>query len=424
VKPTFLLPDDAGLDGLRAIREQGLARAVPELHLADETAQVQLVGYSRGLRATLEVRAGDRHFTVKCFARDPSAEADLYATLAKAGLASEDSGIRVPRLLAFERRLKMVAISWLEGSSGSDLIVGGDGARAGDLAARWIERSATLEANVRRAAGSGEVLSRAGHWNSALAAADASLGVLAEALTRRLAATLQVEPSVRLVNGRFYLRHVLDLGDAAGVIDWSDFGCGCLEIDAGMFLASLWRTRRHKSRAREAARAEDVFLGRTASLLDERRLAWYRSGALMSLAYHCLARRRDDWLDRAGDFLTEAAQSLDAAIPPPRALRRPAHGVAPRPDILEQRGGGRVTPEHPIGGRGVEESLDDVIARLDDAQRFIVGDLASLADELFQGDTVALVCQLISARDLSAKDLARVIALLQERQREMEGLNP
>src|SRR5262245_64930486 len=109
MKPTPILPDDAALDGLRVIRSVGLAQVLPELRLDDGAAEYRLVGYSRGLRATLEVRAGDRHFAVKCFARDPSAEVEMYATLAHAGVASEGSGIRVPRLLAFEHRLKIIA---------------------------------------------------------------------------------------------------------------------------------------------------------------------------------------------------------------------------------------------------------------------------------------------------------------------------
>src|SRR5262245_28316992 len=393
MKPTDLLPDDATLPGLVAIRAVGLARAVPGLHLGDEPVQLRLVGYSRGLRATLEAHAGDRHFAIKCFARDPSAEAEAYAFLESAGLASDGSGIRVPRVLAFERPLMILVIGWLEGPSGNDLINNGAGARAGILAARWIERSAALEARVRRAAGSGEILARAGHWTIALAAADPSLGVMAATLTRRLADTVQPEPTIHLVNGRFYVRHVLDLGDAAGVIDWDNFGCGCLEIDAGMFLAGLWRARRHESKAQEATRAESAFLRHTGGLLDARRLAWYRAGALLSHAYHLLARRKDDWLDRAGAFLSEASRSLEAAF-------------KAAPTIAHRHNGQR------LASRGMEDRAE--------VRRSIVGGLASLADDLYEGDTAALVCQLIRARDMNAHDLARVITLLQERHRELE----
>lgn len=433
MKPTLSLPDDAALPGLAAIGALGLARAVPQLQLGDEPVEVLLVGYSRGLRATLEVRAGDRHFAVKCFARDPSSEADAYTILERAGLASGRSGIRVPRLLVFERPLMTLAISWLEGPTANDLITGGGGARAGSLAARWIERSTEIEATVRRAAGSGEILARADHWTSALAAADASLGVMAATLTRRLEATVQVETRARLVNGRFYVRHVLDLGDAGGVIDWGNFGFGCVEIDAGMFLGGLWRVRRHEARALEAARAEEAFLRGTAGLLDERRLAWYRAGALLSHAYHSLARRKNDWLDRAGDFLSEGARSLEAVFPAAPARRGAVHGVAPRPEAPERKDA--VSPNGPeTAAPSRTESITHrragpgrVHRTKADPQRLrhsIMGDLASLADELFEGDTAALVCQLINARDMNADDLARVIALLQVRHRELEGRMP
>jgi len=55
-----------------------------------------------------------------------------------------------------------------------------------------------------------------------------------------------------------------------------------------------------------------------------------------------------------------------------------------------------------------------------DMQRSLVADLATLADRLFEGDVAALVCQLVQTRDANAKDLGRVIALLQARERELE----
>jgi len=54
-------------------------------------------------------------------------------------------------------------------------------------------------------------------------------------------------------------------------------------------------------------------------------------------------------------------------------------------------------------------------------QRSVVQDFASFADELFEGDLAALVCQLVRAREVKAEDLGRVIALLKARERELEG---
>ena len=56
-----------------------------------------------------------------------------------------------------------------------------------------------------------------------------------------------------------------------------------------------------------------------------------------------------------------------------------------------------------------------------EVQRSVVEDFASFADELFEGDLAAMVCQMVRARDVKAEDLGRVIALLKARERELEG---
>jgi len=69
------------------------------------------------------------------------------------------------------------------------------------------------------------------------------------------------------------------------VIDWQQFGQGPLEVDGGMFLATISRLAlRHPSCGGEVARAEQVFLGGTRGLLDERTLEWYRAAGLLHLA--------------------------------------------------------------------------------------------------------------------------------------------
>src|SRR5437762_11116394 len=103
MNPTATLPDDPRLPGLMAIRDRGLARAIPALGLEQggEGLELELCGYHRGARATLEARVGRRRFAVKAFADDPAPEAALYQALGAAGLAG-DSGARVPPLLRSE----------------------------------------------------------------------------------------------------------------------------------------------------------------------------------------------------------------------------------------------------------------------------------------------------------------------------------
>src|SRR6266516_8166855 len=101
MKPTSELPDDPALPGLGAIREAGLARAIPVLGLGGGPVAFRVRRYHPASRATFEARAGDRRFVVKAYAEDPTSEAVLYTALADAGLAGV-SGVRVPPLLAWE----------------------------------------------------------------------------------------------------------------------------------------------------------------------------------------------------------------------------------------------------------------------------------------------------------------------------------
>jgi aminoglycoside phosphotransferase (APT) family kinase protein len=94
------------------------------------------------------------------------------------------------------------------------------------------------------------------------------------------------------VHGTLYDRHVLDAGDGPGVIDWQRFGQGPLELDAGVFLATVARHGlRDEATAREAARAEQALHEGSAGVLEPRALAWYRAAALLQLARRRLRRR-------------------------------------------------------------------------------------------------------------------------------------
>ena len=123
MRPTADLPDDPRLPGLMAIRDSGLARAIPALGLEQGGGGVELVlcGYHPGARATLDARVGQRRFAVKTFADDPAPEAALYQALGAAGLAG-DSGARVPPLLAWDHDLRVLVIGWLEGPTAHDLV--------------------------------------------------------------------------------------------------------------------------------------------------------------------------------------------------------------------------------------------------------------------------------------------------------------
>lgn len=364
MKPRHELPDDPALPALAAIRAVGLARAIPTLALGDEPVELVLQGYTAGSRATLEARAGSRRFAVKAYASDPGPEAALYNALHVAGLAGP-SGVRVPPLLAWERPLRVLVIGWLEGPTASDLVKRGEGKRAGELAARWIERVAAVHVPLGPPLGGADVVYRARRWAAEMSGADPVLGGAATVLTgilaltaprrrqrprsglggvlegvwsraREWAAGLRTapDPAMRfaaaalpprpararatesppsLVHGTLYARHLLDLGDGPGVIDWQRFGQGPLELDAGTFLATVWRIGLKDERlASEARLAEQAFVARTAGLLNACAVAWYRAAVLLRLACKCV-RRRGDWLAHGHALLREAMRQTEAA---------------------------------------------------------------------------------------------------------------
>src|SRR5256885_7825081 len=180
MRPTADLPDDPRLPGLVAIRDSGLARAIPALGLEEGggAGGVELVlgGYDPGARATLEARVGPRRFAVKTFADDPAPEAALYQALGAAGLAG-DSGARVPPLLAWDHDLRVLVIGWLEGPTTHELVKQGQGRRAGELAAQWVQRTVSLPVNLGLPLGAAGMNHETHPWIRPLGTAGLSVGV-------------------------------------------------------------------------------------------------------------------------------------------------------------------------------------------------------------------------------------------------------
>jgi hypothetical protein len=312
---TTTIPEDAALPGLMALCAMGLAAVMPELGFEGIPIELLLCGYTPGKRAALEVRTAGRRFAVKAYASDPSREVALYQAFAAAGLAG-DSGVRVPPLLAWNRELQMEAIGWLDGPTAQDLVERGQGQRAGELAVRWLRCAASLAVKLGPPLGAAQVLERSGKWAAKLGAADPALGNLGVSLARILERTQPKAREPHLLHGALYARHLLDLGDGPGLIDWDGFGQGPLEFDAGVFLATIWIFGVRKPLlAEEAARAVKAFLSGTAGWLDERALAWYWAAALLHLAERGakpMARRPDEWKQRAQTVLEEAARLATA----------------------------------------------------------------------------------------------------------------
>lgn len=311
---TTNIPNDRALPAIVATLAAGLASAIPALALEDRNADLLLRGYTPGKRATFELRAGHHRFAVKAYAEDPALEAALYEALAAEGLAG-NSGVRVPPLLARDSALRVLVIGWLEGPTAKELVEAGQGKHAGELAARWLRRAASLPVKFGPPIGAARILDKARHWVAALVAVDPALGTAATAVAGILARTQPRESTPHLVHGSLYARHILDLGDDPGVIDWERFGQGPLEFDAGVFLATTWRIGlSDEILAGQAAQAEEALLAGTVGLLDGRTLAWHRAAMLLRLANKMNRRlNNDDWQSKARALLREAGRLAEAA---------------------------------------------------------------------------------------------------------------
>lgn len=308
------LPVDPALPALAALRQDALA-AVPALGLSGRPALFVLRGYTPGDRAAVEVRVlgvGGAHFIIKAYAGDPAPEAMLYEALAAAGLTS-GRGVRVPRLLAWDRELKILVLEWLEGPPVNLLVKDGPPERAGELGARWLRLAAALPVRLGPPAGTDRVLAELERFLGPLEAAGPELGAAARTVARWLARNQPLGRPPSLVHGTLYTRHLIDLGGdtGPGIIDWQRFGQGPLELDAGTFLATLSRTALlRKRRVAEATQAGEAFAAHTRGLLDERALAWHEAAALLRLAGRMLRRRP---ASRAKPLVDRAARLAEAA---------------------------------------------------------------------------------------------------------------
>lgn len=309
MKPRKEIPDDPALPAIAEIRSAGLAAVFPALGLGKEPVEFQLCGYTPGARATFEARTETRRLAIKVYARDPAPEIALYEALAASGLAGT-SGVRVPRLLAWDRDLRAFAISWLPGQPLDRLIKEGNGRRAGALAGAVLRRTASLSVNLGPVFDPGEAVFEVGKWIAKLFVTDPSLGHAADKVANVLLRTLPKNGHPHLVHGALYARHILDLGDGPGVIDWQRSGLGPLELDAGTFLAKIYRIAlRHERLTEEVARAEASFRLGAMRLLDERALQWHRATTLLRLAsksFRSAEAERSLTPDERVDALAEA----------------------------------------------------------------------------------------------------------------------
>jgi aminoglycoside phosphotransferase (APT) family kinase protein len=328
------LPFDPALSGLDVVRRRGIAGALPGLDLGPGPVEVALRGHTRGKLMTLEVRSERRHLAVKIHGRDPQPEIELHEALASA--LAGDPVPQMPRIAGWERRHGIVAFDWMEGPSAEELIAGGDGARAGTLAASWLRRAATLAIRLGNPLGASRIVQRMSKWVATLGLASASLGAAAEAQAQLLEDTRPKDLSVRLIHASTHREHVLEVGGRVGLISWSHFAQGPLELDAGLFLASIaGQGLEDEALAGETTRARDAFFAGVGESLDPQGLAWFQRAALVRLAYNQVEQGKgDDRLALAGALLEAVTHS--PSVLPSRDSRFRASRL-PREPLIETR---------------------------------------------------------------------------------------
>ncbi|HET7251778.1 MAG TPA: phosphotransferase [Gemmatimonadales bacterium] len=302
------LPDDEAIPAFRAIKTTGVREALQFLNLDAGALEVTLRGYAPGKRATLEVRSGGYRIAVKAYNEPPDDEAQLYTAL-----AGGSGGVRVPRLIGYDRALSVLALEWLEGATLQALIKQGQGRRAGELAAMWPRLVAALDVRFGTHHGVNELTAKTHKYADRMGAADASLGTTASGIVRRLESTQPAEGPTRLVHGSLYDRHMLDMGTGPGLIDWDCFGQGAAELDAAVFLSVIWRSGLRHERRDSSRQAAVAFHECTAGLLDEDALAWHRAATMLRLAHKKVRQRDDDALVSARSLVEEAARLAAAA---------------------------------------------------------------------------------------------------------------
>jgi aminoglycoside phosphotransferase (APT) family kinase protein len=310
---TRALPEDPGIPALAAMREQGVGSVLRAAGVGFDGGTIELAQHHPGLRCTLIAGTGEGRLVVKAYPNrtQAAAVAELLQGLRAAGLASGVAPT-APPLVAFDAPLSLLVTRWIEGPSARELVVRGEGSRAGQLAAEWLQAVSKLELDAGRLFGPERAVKDAGKSAAAIADADAALGRQAAAV---VAAMEEQSPSgdrVAVSNGSFRPKHVLDLADGPGVIDWDGFRRGQPELDGGMFLAGLAQLVEARPEAAAAAdAAARAFRRRLGGLVQERALAWYEAGALLRLARYDSDPASPRWRAGATALVGRARALLD-----------------------------------------------------------------------------------------------------------------
>jgi hypothetical protein len=287
------------------MRSKGFARMLAEAGVTGALADIALTSHHRRIRCTFVATRQEGRIVVKGYgeSEDPAPLVEFLTLLGQS--TAGPAPVAVPEVVAYDSRLRLLVMRWLDGRSAEELIVQGSGTRAGELAASWLRTAASMRVELGALYGRASVIDDVRRSVRAIDEHDGELGRQARRLARIISADPPLESDPIVSNGSFRAEHVLDLGDRPAVIDWDGFRRAPAELEAGMFLAGLsFLTEERPETKDQAEAARARFRDGLNGVVDDHALAWYRAAALLRLAKFRRSDRR--WRGRAAALIAEA----------------------------------------------------------------------------------------------------------------------
>jgi len=421
-------------------------------------------GRSESLRCYVKVYRGDRGRCAWDFLRS------WWKRPRAAGAYS------LVRPIAYLEALDTLVLEPAPGTSLRDLLIAGnDPSSAVRAAARAVAAFNQDEVATDRADTVEDQLDQVLRASAVVQWACPALRAEVAAITAAIGSRVEpAEPG--LLHGDMKADHVFVADGSVVLVDTDNVARGdpvrdaahfCSYATAGVGLEAL---ARHEARAVAAAFADEYFQHVPAAW--RRRFQLHYAGALVEVACGIFRHQQPRWLERAEAAIDEsrrvlAGESMLGPRPQPVVLtaekprRRKGDSVArrersPLPAPLTEQhvalmqvlwASGEITAReatHNLGPALAPGTVAALLGQLErkgvvsrrladrehryrarvglaEIQQDFVEHCAAVGEELFEGDLAALVCRLVRARDVSAEGLARVIALLEARGRELEG---
>lgn len=275
-------PDDPGIPALAAFAQCGVRQVLATAGVDGVFDGAQVVRHVSGSRLTMRVESDSGPLAVKAYRNSPQKIIAALNALESAGFAAE-KGPSASRLVGCDRTLRFIVTSWFQAPNAKELVFANRGVRAGELAAHWLRATHECAIETGVAYAPADVIRHAHTRAAKVSLLQPELAPLLDEWVARLGSWLPDPGRSSLRHGSFSLRHIFDLGDGPGLIDWDSIKYGPAEIDAGTFLGKLSRgARKHPRLAAEAELAAESFGRGVGTIVDQKTLHWYEAASLLN----------------------------------------------------------------------------------------------------------------------------------------------